>query len=116
METGYTGYWVHPSGGLFYETGAIDSKYIFGNGAAPLTLYEFCTSRTETTHGYMRFYWGHWYEEDYLKAEGANVQQIRLKFYFDETADNEYQNKVCGFNIVFLATDNQGYGLIWPVP
>lgn len=109
--------WCHPGGGTFYETGTADTKIIFGDGASPLTLYEFCTSRTATTWGYMRFFWGTWCERDYLMANGANIEQVKLTFYFDEEAGNDYQNKVCNFDIVFLATDDPGYGIIWePAP
>jgi len=102
--------------GRFYETGAVDGYYIFGNGVAPLTLNEFCTSRTVTTWGYMRFFWGTWANAiDYLPVGGAE-RRVELTFYFNENAGNVYQDKVCNFNIVFYATDEQGYSVIWNNP
>ncbi len=86
----------------------------FGDKVNELTITDFTTVDLEN-EGYMRFYWGTWFDKDYLEANGDSVQQVKLTFTFDEDADNEWQGRACGFDIVFLATDDQGYGLIWPV-
>jgi len=112
-ESGYTGYWAHPG-----KTDPEDDTYYvvqFGNNLSPLTLREFTDAILENDE-YMRFYWGMWFEEDYLKAYGANTQQVRLTFHFDEAAGNNWQGKSCTFDIVFTATDNRGYDPIWPLP
>lgn len=109
-ESGYTGYWVHPGGGTYYA-----DNNVFGGGDGKLSLREFATADINANE-YMRFYWGMWYDKDYLEASGASTQQVRLVFTFDSTAGDEYQGDTCDFNIVFLATDDQGYDLIWPLP
>lgn len=111
---------VYPGGdGTYYETGMVaiggGSDYaIFGDAEAPLTVYEFCNSLAQQdVWGYMRFFWGEWADEtDYLPADGS-VRYVELEFTFNSAAGDEYQNDQITFDIVFLATDAQGYNIIW---
>jgi predicted ribosomally synthesized peptide with SipW-like signal peptide len=105
-------YWISPGNGHFYE-GSWAGKPLFGDGSAPLTLREFCGSNSSAWN-YARFYWGKWFEKDYLEAGGASIQGVKITFTFAETADNTYQGKTCTFNIVFKATDELGYPTVWP--
>ncbi len=100
--------------GTYYETGAVGGYNIFGDATGPLTLNEFCTSRIPgTSWGYMRFFWGNSVDEiDYLPVGGA-VRLVELEFTFNTSAGDEYQGDVTTFDIVFLATDDMGYDVIW---
>jgi predicted ribosomally synthesized peptide with SipW-like signal peptide len=105
-------YWIHPAGGTFYA-GYWAGHPLFGDGSSPLTLREFTGSNPDAWN-YMRFYWGKWFEKDYLEANGGSVQGVQLTFHFAEGAGDQYQNKACSFNIVFTATDEMGYPIVWP--
>lgn len=119
-KVGFTdlGGMCYPGGGDFYDDGVDPdlSRIIFGDGNYPLTVYEFCTSRVpDVTWGYMRFFWGTSTDMiDYLPTD--EIRKVELTFYFNELAGNYYQDRDCDFDIVFHATDDMGYAVIWENP
>ena len=88
--------WVHPNGGTYY-----DIK--FGDSSSPLTLRELANGATNSQ--YMKFNWGDG-STDYLPANGGMIQKFYINFNFDKNADNTYQGKSCGFDLVFIGTDD----------
>lgn len=95
---------VHPAGGTYYET-------VFGDMTNPFTLRELANGLTNSDK--MGFCWGtSGLHGDYLPANGALIdgttatyQTVTIEFTFDVSADNSYQGKSVGFDLLFKGTD-----------
>lgn len=75
---------------------------VFGDGASPLTLTEFATSP------YSMVFWiaGWPPTEDYLPANGARVEKIKLGFTFESGAGNDYQSDIASFDLTVTAVQD----------
>jgi predicted ribosomally synthesized peptide with SipW-like signal peptide len=75
---------------------------VFGDGAAPLTLKEFATSPYS-----MVFWIGGWPPpEDYLPANGARIEWIKMGFTFEQNAGNAYQSDTATFDLTVWAAQD----------
>jgi len=108
-HTGGSKFWVYPAGdGVTYYT----TK--FGNKAGYLRLDELASGVDNDE--YMKFCKGDCATQgDYLPAGGALIQGFRMNFTFYEDAGNEWQGKSCGFDLVFIGSD-EPFTPVWVPP